>query len=52
VADPDTDDALMLQIGSTAGKYGLGTTITPTNTAGDDLPPLVYRIGGGNASDG
>ena len=47
VQDPDIDDATMDRIGNTAGKYGLGTTITETDTKGEDVPRVrqVWRVG-------
>lgn len=44
VADPETDDSLMLQIGNTAAKYGLGTTFTPTDTSGKTLTAGVLAV--------
>ena len=44
------DANLMMQIGNTAAKYGLGTTFTPTDTEGKTLTAVrvTHHIVGGS----
>lgn len=51
ITDPEIDDALMNKIGETAAKYGLGTTITETDTEGNDVTIRVIRVPVGGDRD-
>lgn len=39
--DESKDDNLRIKAVEMLAKYGMGTTITPTNTAGGDLPTSI-----------
>ena len=50
--DPKTPDDVMMQIGNTAGRYGIGTAITPMDTSGRTLTSFTLSLGGdGHAGD-
>ena len=50
--DPLTPADVMMQIGNTAGRYGIGTAITPMDTSGRTLTSFTLSLGGeGHAGD-